>query len=496
MTEGAGVPVETTDHPPFLLPSPAVEILGGCRSDPDRKKTEAVKSRVIVVLTLLAGLLAAGMAAAPAANAKRYSPPKGGLFNIPVGSTPQKYRIERHVLDAIKHTKKGERIRIAAYSLDRMPYADALIAAKKRGVKVQVLLNDHPAIRAAPQAKMRKYLGTDRTKKSFVWRCRAGCRSQQTDYNNLHSKFYLFSKTGKAKHVVMLGSYNMTLNAVKWQWNDLWTGVNKQYLYQQYVKLFNDMRHDYKKRQPTYNFCAKAVEPCNEDTTKVFTRVFPIVVKPANDPVTEVLNNVQCVYTDDAGQQRRTALNISMHTMRGKRGERLANVIRGKYAQGCDVRLNFGIMGFYVKQKLGAATPRGRMPLRSTGFDLDGVVDADGLLTIERYTHQKYLTIDGMYRGNPNAKYVYTGSSNWSSLGLPQDEIMVAIKGASAVNKWTKNFNLMWRPRYSRNAYTTTYTNYEVRRTVAGREVVTTERRPMLSIRPDNLKPGKTWEDD
>lgn len=455
-----------------------------------------MKSRVIVVFALLAGLLATGLALAPAANAKRYVPPKGGLFNIPVGAMPQKYIIERHVLDAIKHSKKGSRIRIAAYSLDRMPFADALIAAKKRGVKVQVLLNDHPPIRWAPQRKMQKYLGTNRKKKNFVWRCNSGCRSQKTDYNNLHSKFYLFSKTGKAKHVVMLGSYNMTMNAVKWQWNDLWTGINKKYLYQQYVKLFNDMRHDYNKRQPTYNFCNRPVEPCSEDTAKVFTRVFPIVVKPAKDPVTEVLHNVTCVYTDETGAEQRTKLNISMHTMRGKRGERLADVIRGKFAQGCDVRLNFGIMGFNVKQKLGQPTARGRLPLRSTGFDLDGVRDADGLLTIERYTHQKYLTIDGMYRGKSNAHYVYTGSSNWSSLGLPQDEIMVAIRSESAVRQWTKNFNLMWLPKYSRNAYTTTYTTWRTTRMVAGRPVVTVERRPVVTVRDDGLKPGSTWEAD
>lgn len=447
-----------------------------------------MKSRLTTVLVLL-GLIASVLALSVSpAQAERYKPPKGGMFNIPVGNAHQRLKLERQIMEAIKHTKKGSRITIAAYSLDRVPIARALIAARHRGVKVRLLLNDHE--RPLAQRMLENVLGRDRDKKNFIWRCRSGCRAEQTWYNNLHSKFYLFSKTGKAKDVVMLGSQNMTLNAVKWQWNDLWTARNKPYLYQQYMFLFRDMKKDYKDRQPPYDFCGDAVDPCNEDTSNVYTRVFPWYGPKENDPVKQILDNVQCVYAGSAGKQRRTSLKISMHTMRGARGERLADIIRSKYAEGCDVRLIFGLMGFHVKQRLGAVTPRGRMPLRSTGFD----INADGL--VERYTHQKYLVIDGMYRGNPKANYVYTGSSNWATLGLPQDEIMVALRSKSAVKKWTRNFNLMWRPRYSRNSYTTTYATYDYLARENGELVTKQGTRKIQTLRSGQLRPGPTWEDD
>ena len=58
-----------------------------------------------------------------------------------------------------------------------------------------------------------------------------------------------------------------------------------------------------------------------------------------------------------------------MHTMRGARGNYLASAIRDKWAQGCDFRVSYGLIGFKTKQILGASTARGRIPLRSTGLD-------------------------------------------------------------------------------------------------------------------------------
>ena len=73
----------------------------------------------------------------------RYKVPTGAYFNNPRGSWNDRMRIERQVMHAIKATKKGAVIRIALYSFDRIPVAKALIAARQRGVHIQLLLNDH-----------------------------------------------------------------------------------------------------------------------------------------------------------------------------------------------------------------------------------------------------------------------------------------------------------------------------------------------------------------
>lgn len=412
---------------------------------------------------------------------KKWKVPTGPLFNNPMIER-RRYVIERHVLRAIRNTPKGETITIAAYSMDRPVFGRELIAAYRRGVKVQVLLNDHQA--PAVQRNIQRVIGNKTNRKSFLRRCVAGCRADKTEFNNLHSKFYLFSRTGKRRNVVMLGSHNMTNNAVRWQWNDLYTVAGKALLYKEYRLLFRDMKKDWDKRRATYTFCREGRACPQGDAHRFHTVVFPRYTTKQNDAVMDILNNVQCRYTDARGRSRRTILRLSMHTMRGNRGNYLARKLRDLHAQGCNLRVNYGLMGWHTKKKLGAPTSRGRVPLRSTGFDLNGDPE-----TIERYTHHKYLVLKGAYRGRMR-KMVWTGSTNWASLGTPQDEILVTIHGGGVMRKYMSNFNLMWKKPYSRNAYTTTYTTW---RMVAGRWVAP---QPRVTVQPDGVRPGATWEND
>jgi len=437
--------------------------------------------------------------AAPAARKpgkpnKKWKVPTGAKFNNPMIPS-KRFVIERHVLRAIRNTPKGERITISAYSLDRQVFADELIRARKRGVKVKVLLNDH--LVPGAQVRIQRVLGHNTKKKNFLKRCTAGCRADENEYNNLHSKFYLFSRTGKNRNVVMLGSYNMTLNAVRWQWNDLWTTVGKTTLYDQYIALFNDMRPDWDKRRATYAFCEAGLDCPAGDQQKYYNIVFPRYTTPSNDAVLDILNNIQCVYTDAAGAQRRTQLALSMHSMRGRRGNYIADKLRDLYAQGCNLRVNYGLMGFHTKQHIGAPTARGRVPLRSTGFNLkEDVPTGDSEIdnmpeNIERYTHHKYFVLRGSYKGNVDSHMVWTGSTNWSSLGTPQDEILFSMHGRGNVRDYMENFNLMWQKPFSRDAYTTTYSSWK---TVNGRRVGVA---PMVTVEPDRLKAGgPTWESD
>ncbi|PKH43367.1 Phosphatidylserine/phosphatidylglycerophosphate/cardiolipin synthase [Nocardioides alpinus] len=426
---------------------------------------------------------------------KKWKVPTGPKFNNPM-VPKNRFVIERHVLRAIRNTPRGEKITISAYSLDRQVFADELIRARKRGVKVQVLLNDHLVPNA--QVRIQKVLGHNTKKKNFLKRCVSGCRADENEFNNLHSKFYLFSRTGRNRNVVMLGSYNMTLNAVRWQWNDLFTMVGKKTLYDQFTALFNDMRPDWDKRRATYTFCDSGLVCPAGDLQKYHNVVFPRATTPTDDVIIDILNNVQCLYVDATGVQRRTLLRLSMHTMRGGRGNYIAAKLRDLYAQGCNLRVNYGLMGFHTKQQIGAPTARGRVPLRSTGFNLrDDVPTGDPEIdnmpeAIERYTHHKYFVLKGSYKGVIDSNIVWTGSTNWSSLGTPQDEILFTIHGRGVVRDYIDNFDLMWEKPYSRDAYTTTYSSW---RMVNGRQVGVG--RPLVTVEPDRLRgAGPTWEND
>lgn len=436
----------------------------------------------------------------------KWKAPSGPHFNDPHRKAGY-FRIERKVIDTIRHTPRGSMIRIAVYSLDRMAVADELVAAHRRGVKVQMLLNDHQD--TAAMRVIRAEIGTKRSAKSFIYRCKASCRSAANDYNNLHSKFYSFSQAGKSLDVLAVGSANMTLNADLHQWNDLYFMEGNHELFRQFVSLFNDMKNDYDTRQPPLTFCGTPLGAVCDDSVDKYTAVaFPRVSSPKDDLVLTMLSRIQCLTPDGLGGQTRTRLALSMHTMRGGRGDYLAAAIRKKFVEGCDVRVSYGLIGYHTKGVLGAPTARGRIPLRSTGLDyhtddnfdlnMDGVDD----LILDFYSHQKYFIIQGTYNGVPDTQMVLTGSSNWASLSTANDEIWFTVRGAVVARKYLANFNYQWdHDRNSRNAYTTTYANFRVARMVRDgdgtlRKTYVTVRRPVTTIEPDSYRTGPFWESD
>ena len=438
---------------------------------------------------------------------KRYKVQTGPVFNNPRAGTAGKFRIEREVLEVLRHTLKGETVRIALYSFDRIPVAQAILAAHRRGVHIQMLLNDHWENRAMKM--VRAALGTNVWKKSFIYKCKSSCRGPVAPDRNLHTKFYTFTKAGKSEDVLLVGSANFTRNAAAHQWNDLYFMSGNEVLFDQFVDVFKDMKKDYRKRQKPMYFCAtpKAGQ-CDDSVDKYTNWVFPKRSTRQDDVVLTMLDKIQCLTPDGNGGQTRTKLALNMHSMRGARGDYLAEAIRRKFADGCDFRVSYGLIGYRTKKILGAPTARGRIPLRSSGFDyntednFDLNNDGDEDLILDRYSHQKYFVIQGNYNGIPNYSMVLTGSSNWASLGTAQDEVFFTIRGAVNAKRYLRNFNFMWRPGNSRNAYTTTYENFRVAHKVVDgdgrqRTVYVTERRPVTTIERDPYHPGgKYWEGD
>jgi len=443
------------------------------------------------VVAVLVGVLVGGLFTVAPARADPWIAPNGPVFNNPYGNANARFRIEHRLMKAIRNTPSWGHIRISIYSFDRVDVAKALIAARKRGVQVQILLNDHQVTRA--QRLLHRALGTNPNRKNFAYECVASCRGRR---DNLHSKFYLFTRTGGSYNVIMLGSVNFTLNAVKWQWNDLLSMRGKPRLFDDFVDLFNDMRHDYSRNQPYYTFCGKPrSKRCYANRDWVFNRVFPRKSSQDSDPVLNILRPIQCTYQTKHGRER-THLRLSMHTMQGDRGLYIARRIRRLWADGCDFKVIYGLIGWHVKKELGAVTPRGRIPLRSAGFDYD----EDG--EVNRYTHQKYFTVNGMYAGKVS-NITFTGSSNWTTRGTSGDEVIFSIRGPKTRLRYINNWDMMWTSdRYTRNAYTTTSSDFKVYRTtedVNGRPFtrIITKTREIVENKPDGmLAGGSSWEDD
>lgn len=412
-------------------------------------------------------------------------------FNNPLGDVDHRFAIQRVLVKAIENTPDDGIIRIAVYSFDRPEVGAALIAARNRGVRIQLLMNDHQVTRV--QSRLYYRLGKNTKKQNFAYECRRSCRGGR-DY--MHSKFFLFSKTGGVKHVIMLGSQNFTLNALKHQWNDLLSMTEQGVMFDHMVDVFNDMRHDYSTNQPYETFCAKVQHKlCSPTKSTKFLRVFPRKSNAKNDAVLKILNPITCVYRSK-GKTLHTHLRLSMHTMRGPRGDYLAERLRHLWASGCDVKVIYGLMGARTKSKLGAATARGRIPLRSAGFDTNGDLEVD------RYTHQKYFTIKGMYDG-ARTKMAFTGSSNWSTRGTSGDEIIFSLRNPKVWREYQSNFNFMYNSsRNTRNSYTTTATTYRTFVTTRGPDGTVTkvpvirQGRTQVNVPDHILATGPKWEDD
>lgn len=414
----------------------------------------------------------------------KWQPARGAWFNTPRHGARQ-WVLHRHIVSAIEHAKAGSYIRIALFSFDRKYVADKLIRAHRRGVHVQVLLNDHQVTPA--QRMLHRALGTKRTRKSFAYECHHGCRSRG---ENLHTKLYLFSHTGAARHTVMTGSVNLTGNSALNQYNDLWVTNNARKLTRRFGVLFRQMKKD-KPAHPAW--LVQRVD--NRFLLEATPYPRP---GPRHDPIISILHRVHCLgATGHTGNRvHHTVLRVVMHAWNDYRGAYIAQRIRRLYAAGCDVKLMYGYAGESVRNTFADKTERGYIPVHTTGMD----TNEDGL--IDLYTHQKELLISGHYGKRTDARLVVTGSSNYNREGLRGDEAIFVIKNRGAAwHDYISDFQRMW-DKFSVQVKYIPYptvgpSSTTLRRMTFGRSVLEPQGTVRRFTIAQNAEPGgPAWEGD
>ncbi len=97
-------------------------------------------------------------------------------------------------------------------------------------------------------------------------------------------KFFLFSQTGKARNVVMVGSTNLTGYAARVHWNDLFTMNNREISYRAYSTIHHELAHDVPVAEPH-------VLVVDGDLTSEFGAIVPRI-NEENDPIWLRLNQV------------------------------------------------------------------------------------------------------------------------------------------------------------------------------------------------------------
>jgi hypothetical protein len=387
----------------------------------------------------------------PGQPARNYVVPSGSFFSFPNKGRKAQTTISRRVLATVQSTWGGHldryhaplptngRIRLVSWSFDDWALAHALVAAKRRGVSVQVIAAKK-ANRGRPswnwlrrklgsQLYRPHYPGTNYTW-SFARQCRGSCRGL---FGTAHAKYYLFDNVGSqhVRDVTVQTSMNLTTFAQTGQWNQAQVSHSAR-VYQDFYSIFRQARLARPLPNPYHV----------KDFGSVVDFFFPRYgVTPALDPVYQTLNGVTC-YGATAGGTGQTRINVIQYAIYGPRGEWIAQKLRYLWEHKCSVSIIYSVASRPVLAILRSHSGRGPIPMRQS-------VITDGYGTIVKYNHSKWMTIVGHWGTKPDAYVTFSGSANWANLAAGSDEQMQRIYGRTEVVKYLANFAQTWAQRSS-----------------------------------------------
>ncbi|HET7066515.1 MAG TPA: phospholipase D-like domain-containing protein [Nocardioides sp.] len=377
-----------------------------------------------LVLPVVAALFMAGTPGPAQATPLHYNPTRGATFNNPYGGSVAAHKIVRKIVKTVDSVRTGHKIRIASWNFRSNAIANALIRAHRRGVSVRVIMdygNWNPDVSNqiarrthAALAQGDKHRSPSMT--SWLKRCRGACRGH---HGIAHTKFYVFDKVQKTKDVLIYGSANATELAATIQWNDVYTVTGSEKKYNEFIKVFNQMKHDRAVKQGFLHY----------QHGRMGLDFYPYRgADTEKDPVLSVLNDVRCNGTTrHTGIRGHTKIRIAQTATYGDRGLALAKRLATMQKRGCNIRLVYAMFGRKVLQVLRQA----QVPLTHLAYDSDcnGIYD--------RYVHMKSMTISGVYAGNTHARYTWNGSANWTPVSLASDEVVGILQKGSATRKYS-----------------------------------------------------------
>ena len=335
------------------------------------------------------------------------------VFNVPSGSEAEQNAIGSHVNALAAAVPSGSLIRIAIYRFTSPAFAQTLIEAERRGVRVQLVL-DAGAGSGAVYRRLAAALGRSRARSSWVVTCTRGCAGGRL----MHNKFFLFSRTGDDRDVIVQSSANLTTTNRVNAWNNAVTFSDAR-LYGAYRRYFDALAA---RRHHAYH-----VTRSGGRTLYTFPRAGRT---RKSDTLYLQLGHVGCA--------ARTSVHMTTFSLtRADIAERLRSLAR----QGCDVRVIYTNLGRRARKIL--TRPGGHRPRLLSSHYSYLSLSAGG--AVEAYAHSKYVAIGGTYAGH-DRRLVITGSPNLTGPGLrDNDEAMLAIQDADVYGAYENNFARLWR---------------------------------------------------
>ena len=253
---------------------------------------------------------------------------------------------------------------------------------------------------------------------SYVKRCKPSCR---TGRGNMHTKIFLFSRTGAARKVVMVSSSNLNRGGAKLGWNDMYVMKGRRKSYSEYVKVHRLMTEG--RRAPR-----DRIQISDGPFTSRFFPIRNAGIK--RDPVMSDLRKIKC-----RSAFGRTRIHISMFYWAGRRGNYITTKLFNLARNGCRVNIIYGAPSRQMAERLRNAARKRLISLYDSRWDHND----DGWNEVR--THSKFVLVRGNYKGNRKKWVVMTGSPNWVAGSLSKgDESTLNIELKSAYDAYLRNW--------------------------------------------------------
>ncbi|MAS56221.1 MAG: hypothetical protein CMJ44_16670 [Pimelobacter sp.] len=287
-------------------------------------------------------------------------------------------------LDLVRNTPVGERIRILAHSFSFVPAAEALIAAHQRGVRVQVVVDRGVSGDFVAPGLLRDELGTARGRSSFIYFAPG----------DLHQKTWSFTRTGRSRDVVLVGSMNLTYQSAR-QYTDVVSYVGRRDVRRAFDRRFVELVRDLPDAR------ARADVRLGRDRAWFFPGY-----DAADDPL---LAQLAAVPAPGA------RIRVVMYAWLDERGLAIARLLADKAAAGADVEV---ILGPSIGEQVRTLLVESPVVVRP-GVFADGD-EVHHKLTLVRYPDEPRDT-----------RFVLTGSDNFTTKSLDRPEVLLRLDGSA-----------------------------------------------------------------
>jgi phosphatidylserine/phosphatidylglycerophosphate/cardiolipin synthase-like enzyme len=317
----------------------------------------------------------------------RYAAPPGPIFAVP-DNTPDANLAVHTLVDNIRHTPQGATIRIVAYSFSVDEVAQPLIAADRRGVHVQVIVDGRHSHGFEATQALEHTLGSDRSLGSFIV---LTDRSARGVVSHSHQKSWSFSQTGASHHVVMVGSTNLSVFGTTDQYSDMYSFVGRRDVWRAFSTIFQAQARD-----------VPVPDPAVTDRLGPDTAYFFPGFSMTHDPIADTIADLPA---DPA-----THIRIVMYAWHPPRGQQIVDLLLDKLKGGASVEI---VRGPFVRQPLDALKAAGATVHR--GFFADG-----------DHVHDKLMIVQDTRNGRTE-RFVTTGSDNWGNVSFLRDDVDMKI---------------------------------------------------------------------